>query len=167
MKQVLVYSLLSIFFLIIQTIIPPWLSLTFPIPDISFIILVYLGFNYGPMFGQICGFFLGLSIDFMTLSPLGFHALLFTLTGHLIGRGKGMVQLDLVLIPMALMLISTIIKTLVTVIFAYLLGQAAVLGNLLSWVWFTEIVFTILITWLVVLLLNLLDRVLNKKRSIL
>lgn len=166
MKHIIVFTGLSAIFLIIQSVIPSWVSITIPVPDVSFIVLIYLAFHYGSMYGQISGFVLGLIMDFMTLAPLGFHALLFTIIGHLIGRGKGIVQLDLMVIPMVLTLISIVAKSLIIIIIGYLLGQTSIYSKILSFSYFINSSLTILVSWLFILLLNLIDSILNAKRRI-
>jgi rod shape-determining protein MreD len=58
----------------------------FPIPDFSFIVLVYFAFTQGAMSGQLMGFASGILLDCLSLSPFGFNAFVRTACGHSIGR---------------------------------------------------------------------------------
>lgn len=80
------------------------------IPDISLIVILYTSNQNGSLTGQLSGFFAGIVEDFLSLSPLGFHALYKTVIGFICGKTKDTVFIDPVLMPMLIVLIGTILK---------------------------------------------------------
>ena len=82
--------------------------------DLALVILVFVALRRGSMTGQVGGFLSGLLADALSLSPLGFQALLRTLLGHLYGRFQGIVSLDPVLLPMAAVVVATVLKGLLS-----------------------------------------------------
>ncbi|MCK4540844.1 MAG: rod shape-determining protein MreD [Spirochaetales bacterium] len=79
-------------------------------PDIALIILVFSAHHLGEFRSLFSGFISGLIEDFLSLSPLGFHAFLKTLIGYLNGLFKGKIFFDPIFIPMIVVLIATTIK---------------------------------------------------------
>jgi len=79
-------------------------------PDLALCILIYIAYVNGIMVGQVTGFFAGFALDFLSASPLGFHAFIFTLIGALAGFLHGAFFLDLFFVPIALCVGATIFK---------------------------------------------------------
>ena len=84
----------------------------YAIPDFTLIILVFTAYINGVMVGQICGFFSGLMLDFLSAAPVGMNAFMRTLTGALAGLMKGTFFLDGFLLPMVLCAAATVFKAL-------------------------------------------------------
>lgn len=108
--------------ILIQTTILDWISIGGVIPDLSLIILIFIAHRRGSMTGQVSGFFTGLIQDFLSLSPLGFHALIKTILGYLYGLVTKNLFVDPIFTPMILVAIGTLVKGLL----------AALTGTLLS-----------------------------------
>ena len=78
--------------------------------DIALIIIVLTANYTGNITGQLTGFFAGLAEDFLSISPLGFNALIKSIIGYLSGKTEGKIFLDPIVTPIILVLIGTILK---------------------------------------------------------
>ena len=144
-----IYTTIASIFAILQTNVFSWLSFHAVLPDFSYIVLIYFSFMYGTMPGQIAGFSSGLIIDFISLSPLGFNAFIRTVCGHIVGRFKGSILLDILLLPMAVIGISMILKALVVLVLSPIVGFPAIISRQFSLQGLIEFLFTILISPLI------------------
>lgn len=97
-------------------------------PDIALILIVFFSNRFGSMRGEISGFASGLVEDFISLSPLGFHTFIKTISGFLFGLTKGNIFLDPVFMPVLLTAAATLLKHLL----AALLGALFVVPDLLE-----------------------------------
>ncbi len=97
-------------------------------PDLSLILIVFFSNRFGSLKVEISGFAAGLVEDFISLSPLGFHTFIKTLSGFLFGLTRGKIFLDPVFIPVVLTAAATLFKHLI----AGLLGAIFVAPDLLE-----------------------------------
>ena len=97
---------------ILQSTLIKRLTLYGASPDLALILLVFFANRTGSMKGQVAGFTGGLIEDFLSLSPLGFHAFIKTITGYLYGITRGKLFLDPVFIPLLLVGSATLVKNL-------------------------------------------------------
>lgn len=105
------WSLLGIFIVILlQSTLANYISIFNIQPDIALCILIYMSFGNGVMIGQLTGFSSGLIIDVVTLSPLGFNALMRTIIGAICGLFNGLFFMDAILLPVLFCSLATIIK---------------------------------------------------------
>ena len=95
------------------------------IPDISLIAVIFIANRNGSVFGQSAGFAGGMVEDFLSLSPLGFHALLKTVIGFLAGTSFGLVFIGSLFMPMLMAGAATILKNLLAAVLLALTGEAA------------------------------------------
>ena len=86
------------------------------VPDIALLLLVFSANQHGSMKGEGAGFATGLLHDFLSLAPLGFHALIGTLIGFLGGLSRGRLILDPILIPVMFAVVATLLKALLSII---------------------------------------------------
>jgi rod shape-determining protein MreD len=82
-------------------------------PDLPLLVLVFLAHYLGAMAGKLVGFAGGLVEDMLGMAPLGFHALLGAVIGHLSGMLQGRVFLDALVLPALLAVAATMAKFLV------------------------------------------------------
>ena len=85
-------------------------------PDLTFVLLMFVALRRGPMVGQLSGFAVGIVEDLVSLSPLGFHALLRATSGFLYGLFLGNVYVDPLLIPVVFAAAGTLLKALFTLL---------------------------------------------------
>ncbi|MBN2551503.1 MAG: rod shape-determining protein MreD [Spirochaetales bacterium] len=98
--------------IVLQSTLLRWVAVRGVIPDPGLIILVFVGIRRGSMTAQLSGFASGLVEDFLSLSPLGFHAFIRTVVGFLYGLTVGSIFVDPILMPVVLTLVATLIKAL-------------------------------------------------------
>ncbi|MCL2026823.1 MAG: rod shape-determining protein MreD [Leptospirales bacterium] len=95
-------------------------------PDLLFIIIIYLSFNFGSFFGQTCGFIGGLLHDCISLSPLGLLAFPKMALGFVAGMlGREIFKNNLPTI-MLLMFIASLAKGIITLMLCYAFSEASV-----------------------------------------
>jgi rod shape-determining protein MreD len=105
-------GLIIVVFILLQTTILHTVAIEGVVPDLSLIALVFLANKNGKIFGESLGFIGGLVEDFLSLSPLGFHAVVKTLIGYLFGLTHGVVFIGALLMPMLMVCIATLLKSL-------------------------------------------------------
>ena len=99
---------------VLQSTLLHWVAIRGVIPDLGLVILVFVAIRRGSMTAQLSGFATGVVQDFLSLSPLGFHAFIRTLVGFLYGLTVGSIFVDPILMPVILTIIATLIKGLVS-----------------------------------------------------
>ncbi|TFG59435.1 MAG: rod shape-determining protein MreD [Spirochaetales bacterium] len=102
---------------ILQTTLLRKLSILGATPDLSLILLVFFANTLGSMRAQVTGFLGGIVEDVLSLSPLGFHTLIKTITGYLFGITKGKIFIDPIIIPIVLVLVASFLKAVLGILF--------------------------------------------------
>ncbi len=110
---------------VLQSILPGWLSIVGVRPDFALIVLIFVALRRGSMVGQVAGFASGIVEDFASVSPLGFHMLLRSVIGFIAGLPAGNLFLDPLFMPILLTVIATIFKGLVSGLVSALFGLEA------------------------------------------
>jgi rod shape-determining protein MreD len=80
------------------------------VPDLAFIMLILTANRNGNPKASLSGFVTGTVVDLLSLSPLGFHAFIYTLIAHIYGAFKGKIFIDPLLMPVLLSLAAVILK---------------------------------------------------------
>jgi rod shape-determining protein MreD len=109
-KKVLISSAVLFFCIVLQSTLLRFIAVSEVIPNVYLIYLVYTAFYNGGLHGTTCGFLTGLIEDAVSISPLGFHALIKTVLGSLFSSFNGLVILDRIVMPMVFVLIATILN---------------------------------------------------------
>ena len=94
--------------LLVQTTLLSYVSFAGVRPDILLVLFAVLAVHNGSFVSQLVGFVIGIALDVVSVSPLGFHALLYTLAGYTIGLGSGKVYFDPLVMPALLGIITTV-----------------------------------------------------------
>jgi len=95
-------------------------------PDLVFIIVVYSGYSFGPISGQVTGFVSGLFHDSVSNSPYGFLALPKLTVGFIVGLIGRAVLKDNFPTIMILMLVATLVKGIITLLLSYIFAQGMI-----------------------------------------
>jgi rod shape-determining protein MreD len=110
LKTILLSTLLLGSAVLLQSTVLRWVALKGVKPDLALIVLVFVAVRRGSMAAQVSGFLAGLLEDSLSLSPLGFNALLRTVLGFFYGLTAGSIFVDPLLMPVLLILVATILK---------------------------------------------------------
>lgn len=102
--------------IILQSTILSKLSINGIKPDLSLIMIILFSNYEGRMKGQLLGFSSGLVQDFLSLSPLGFNALINTIIGYFSGATSGKIFLDPIVVPIVFIIIGTFLKSILSFI---------------------------------------------------
>jgi rod shape-determining protein MreD len=95
---------------LLQTTVLEFVAIFDVKPDLQLILVVFLALRRGSMSGQIAGFVGGLLEDVVTLSPLGFHALVKALVGFCAGLPFGLIRASALVVPVLLVAGAALIK---------------------------------------------------------
>ncbi len=154
--NILISSGILSLLVLLQTNILQGIAIGGAVPDVALIALVYLANRNGSMAGQVSGFFAGIVQDFVSLAPLGFNALIRTVTGYLFGLSRGNIFIDPFLAPILVVLAATILKGVLTALVAAVFGVSAVFPALFSVRFLIEIGYNSLLAPFVFGLLRLI-----------
>jgi len=125
LKTIVISALLLAAAVLLQTTLLRWVALRGVKPDLALIVLVFVAVRRGSMAAQVSGFLSGLLEDVLSLSPLGFHALLRTVLGFCYGLTAGSIFVDPVLMPVLLTIIATVLKGLASSLLVVIFGIPA------------------------------------------
>jgi rod shape-determining protein MreD len=103
---------------VLQSTLLHWVAIRGVTPDLGLIILVFTAIRRGSMTAQLSGFATGVVEDFLSLSPLGFHAFIRTVIGFLYGLTVGSIFVDPILMPVLLTIVATLFKALISSLLA-------------------------------------------------
>ncbi len=85
-------------------------------PDLALLVLLYVAHRNGKVTGQVTGFATGLLEDVLSLSPLGFHAMLKTVIGYIWGHTRGRIFQDAIFVPILFAVSATLMKGLLATV---------------------------------------------------
>ncbi|MCL2380971.1 MAG: rod shape-determining protein MreD [Treponema sp.] len=136
------------------------------VPDIALTILVFVAYMNGTMTGQVTGFFSGFMMDFLSASPLGFHAFVRTLIGAITGFIKGTFFVDFFFLPMALCAGATAFKALIYFLLHLLLAGAVPFYNIFGLDFWIEMGLNVVLAPFLFALLRLCGPLLVGQRRI-
>ncbi len=94
-------------------------------PDLCTIILVFIALRTGSMVGQISGFTAGIVQDVLSLTPLGFFALIRTMIGYFYGFIQGSMFARSLFIPIVFVFTATLLKGLMIWVIALIFTVAS------------------------------------------
>ncbi|MBP7603280.1 MAG: rod shape-determining protein MreD [Spirochaetes bacterium] len=95
-------------------------------PDLIFIVIVYMAYNFGSFYGETTGFIAGIFHDAISNSPLGLLAFPKMLLGYVVGFfGRSVFRQNILTVAL-LIFLSSLLKGVVTLFLAYLFHTAAV-----------------------------------------
>lgn len=121
-------------------------------PDLLFIVIVYLSYNFGPLYGETCGFIGGLFQDAVSNSPLGLLALPKVVIGFFVGIfGKDIFKSNVITVTL-LLFFASLLKGIITLFLCYVFNEAAA-GQVLSII-LPEAFYNALLSPIIFILLN-------------
>jgi rod shape-determining protein MreD len=151
--RVLLYSGILVGIAVLQTNVLQVIEIAGVRPDLALIVIAFYANANGSFEGQIGAFVGGIVEDLLSLAPPGFHALLRTLMGFLYGLTHNKMLVDAVLVPVILLAVGTLAKSLLAALIGVVFGvsgvsTAAVSSRLLLEVGYNSVLAPILFTLL-------------------
>ncbi|MDR1317879.1 MAG: rod shape-determining protein MreD [Spirochaetales bacterium] len=162
--RLIVSAILTIAFVLLQTTFLHNIAFRGVIPDLSLIAVIFIANRNGTIAGQTVGFAGGLVEDFLSLSPLGFHALLKTLVGFLAGTSFGVIFIGSLFMPMLMAGAATVFKNILAAFIMALTSDSAA-GGLFSLRTLIEIVYNMVLAPFVFALLGFVKIIVPKVRE--
>ncbi len=123
-----------------------WIDVT---PNLLLIITFCYGFIRGPVDGMLIGFFSGLLSDLFFGTTIGFYALVYTIIGFTNGEVSRIFYTDFIDMPIVLCLINDLAYSLYVYVFSFLLKGVTNFVFYLKGVILPEMIYTMLITFIV------------------
>lgn len=132
-------------------------------PDLALIFLVYVAFRYGNFEACIVGFLGGLMLDFISLSPLGFHSFIFVVVAFITSLGKDLVSTDSHLLHFLSLMGATFLKYLLATVIIAIFTISKSANPMMQSSMFIEIIYNMILAPLVFLIGNRLDQRFSRK----
>lgn len=145
-KKVIISSIFLLIAIILQSTVLRYVSILEVIPNIYLIYLVYTSFYNGGLHGTVCGFATGFIEDAISISPIGFHALIKTVIGSLYGSFKGVIFLDKIIMPMIFVLIATVLNRILAFVIVSFFSLSVPVHSIFSKYFLIEIAYNTLLT---------------------
>lgn len=114
-------------------------------PNFMIIVVSASGFLIGKKFGIITGFVSGLMIDVLSMSLLGFHALVYMTVGYLCGYFKRLFFMDKYWVSLIIIGFGDVFSGFCNYVFLFLLRGRLNLGYYLKRVILAEAVYTVVL----------------------
>ncbi|PIE97580.1 MAG: rod shape-determining protein MreD [Treponema sp.] len=155
MKKVIFWtSLIALFFCLFETAILSHIQIFTAWPEFILILVIYIAIHNGTAIGTSCGFISGLLLDLMSLSPIGLHSFLFTLIGYIIGILHRKYNLNKIIIPATLTLISIGLKVLIVFVLS-IFGKNIIIYDISKWQFWMQTGVTVIFAPIEFAILNL------------
>ncbi len=135
------------------------------VPDLSLVVLIWVSYRNGLVEGPAAGFLSGLAEDFLSASPLGFHAFIKTAVAACAALLHGTFYIDKLLLPIALGFAGTLAKAIAAGALFLVFGSKIHIYSILERGLWVEAAYNGLIAPLVFLLLGPLSRFLVTARG--
>ncbi len=166
MKKVVLWTSLTVFFLVlVKTAV--FSHLTFFDIHINLIlfIIVYVSILNGSITGMICAFIAGLLLDFLSISPLGLHSFIFTLSAYIIGKFKGVYNMNKFLFPAFLGFATFLFNVLLVFVLHVLFGENIHIYDVFNLKFLIQLAVNTFVCPLIFLFLNLFPNVFIVKET--
>jgi rod shape-determining protein MreD len=134
------------------------------VPDLSIIVLIWVSYKNGPVEGPVSGFLSGLVEDFLSSSPLGFHAFVKTVVAAVTALLHGSFFIDKLLLPLLLGFAGTIVKAIAAGALYILFGSVIHAYSFLDRVLWIEAAYNGVLAPIVFLVLTPFSRFLVTER---
>jgi rod shape-determining protein MreD len=135
------------------------------VPDLSLIVLIWVSYKNGQVEGPISGFLSGLAEDFLSTSPLGFHAFVKTTVAAATAVLHGSFFIDRLLLPILLGVFGTIAKAIAIGLLYLVFGSSIHAYSFVDKVLWIEAAYNGLLAPVVFLALSPLSRFLVTERG--
>jgi rod shape-determining protein MreD len=163
-KSLIINSLIIAAVVMVQSTILHFVSFYGVIPDLLMIFLLFISLKGGSIRGEVVGFIGGLLIDILSLSPLGFHSLIYAVIGFSAGLTNKNVSTESLLTQVLFILLGLGAKYLLSSFIIILFSIETTSFALMGKNFFIELLFTIVLTPIIFSIANKIYAVSHKKR---
>jgi rod shape-determining protein MreD len=118
----------TIIFVLLQSTVAHRIAIEGIIPDFSLIAIIFLANRNGRIIGETAGFAGGFVEDFLSLSPLGFHALIKTIIGFFVGSTFGVIFIGSLFMPMLMAAAATLIKCFMSAVLMTITNEPGIIS---------------------------------------
>jgi rod shape-determining protein MreD len=122
-RRAVLWTVLVVTALVLQSTVFAQVSLGGTKPDLVYLVTIVLAFLEGPSSGAVAGFAGGMVEDFLLNLPKGITALTLTLIGYAAGTIRQFVISPSPLLPVVVVWVATTVGILFNQLIAFLLGQ--------------------------------------------
>ncbi len=151
--------------LILQSTLFQYFKIFDVLPSTGLILVISFAIYSGKNKGAVIGFFVGILQDIIFGRIIGLNALVFMLTGYIVGLINRKLFKDNLLIPFALTALATIFYEGVNMLFIYLLGYRIELFNILKKMLIVEVLYnSIFSVFIYIYVTKLFETKLMKRR---
>ncbi len=164
-KEYIVSVFLLSFAAILQSTLFRYIAVWNVKPDLVLIILVFVASRRGSLVGEISGFLGGGVEDILSVSPLGFNALIKTIIGYLYGIIEDRIVIDPIILPALIVGIATVLKYLLAAIISAIFSIESIVTILVSSKFLIEIVYNSLSAPFIFALLSLIKSLKPKEKT--
>ena len=155
-RRIIFSIIVTVIAVILQSTVVKQIAIQGITPDFAMLLLIFISYRNGSLNGQITGFVTGLTEDFLSLSPLGFHTLLKTVIGYMYGNTYGRMFIDPIFTPVVFAAVATFIKALLAGILAFIFNINFSTGALFSGSFWIELALNSLLAPLIFALTGIL-----------
>ena len=135
-------------------------------PDLVLIVLTLSAHTQGVQRGQVSGFLVGLVEDMMSMSPMGFHAVIRLSHSAIVGLTRGAVQTHPLFTPVLLVSVAWAVKHLTALLVARMTGVEGIAARLFTTATAIEFLLTVLAAPFVFIIVDRLRRRLDHGRRV-
>ena len=153
------------FFVILQTVLQPFIVINGIYPELTLISLMYYGNSRNQLCGQFSGLFTGIAIDFLSLAPLGFFAFIYTLMGFLVGVTRKKVYANSILTTLLLTIIAFAFKGVVAFILAGVFKLAELQASIFGIHFLFQALYTLALVPIVFAFLRFIDKAIPQRQQ--
>ncbi len=150
---------------LLQTTLFQALKLANVAPNILLILTVCYAYMRGRTSGVVIGFFCGLLMDMMYGDVIGLYAFILMSIGFLCGYCRKIYFTDNYILPCTLVGISSLLYGIFCYVTGFLVRGRLTFGYSFSKIILPELVYSLLLSGIIYHLLNVLEKVLSKKRE--
>lgn len=144
--------------LIVQTTLLNAIALWGTKPDILLLLFIILTIQNGSIPSLICGFAIGIILDVLAGTPVGYHSFVLTLFGYLFGLGKGKVFFDPIVVPLIMSIIATFFYTVSLFIVSGLFNLAHPFATFFNTSFMIQLLYNLVAAPIIYLIYNFLKQ---------
>ncbi|MGD1830662.1 MAG: rod shape-determining protein MreD [Spirochaetaceae bacterium] len=163
-KSLIINTLIIALVVLLQSTLLQHISFYGILPDLVLIFVLFISLKGGSIKGEVIGFSGGLLLDFLSLSPLGFHCFIYAVIGFLAGYPHRNVTTESILTQFLFVTLGIIIKNILSSLLILVFSINTTSLSLMGRNFFIELLFTLIVTPFLFTFANKLYDLTHRKR---